>query len=127
MKYIFYCIYNTQYLDGKNKVNTTPWITAIGIMMGGSLCWLAIVVEVIYFYVLKRNFPSGSVIAIVILLAFFYLHYFFFIKNKKYEQIYERYRSKNNKQAEQKIVALTYLIVPCITSMLIAMKWHKVI
>jgi hypothetical protein len=67
MKYIFYCIYNTQYLDGKNKVNKTPWYDALGMMMAGSFLWMSIIGEVYYFYILNQNIPSSSTALVAII------------------------------------------------------------
>lgn len=128
MRYIFYCIYNTQYLDGKNRVNKTPWFDAMGLMMAGSFCWSSIIVELFYFYVFNRNFPTVSIVGIaVICLVLFYTHYFLFIKDRKYENIYEQYKSKNTSKDMQRLICVFYIFFPALLSMLIAMLWHKVI
>lgn len=129
MEYIFFCIYNTQYLDGNNKVNKTPWFDALGIMIAGSCCWLGIIFELFYFYLLNQNFPSVSIAGIVIIsFLLSYLHYFMFIKDKKYEKIYKHYKSKNAISSKTaKWVSISYVLIPGIISMLIAMKWHKII
>ena len=128
MKYIFYCIYNTQYLDGKNKVNKTPWFDALGLMIAGSFCWLAILVEILYFYVLNRNFPTISIIGILLIcLLLFYSHYFYFIKDQKYNNIYERYKSTGSNKTTEKLICISYIFFPAFLSMLIAMIWHKII
>jgi|GEM_PF-3094400 len=129
MKYIFYCIYNTQYLDGKNRVNKTPWFDALGLMIAGTFCWLAILVEMLYFYVLNRNFPTISIVGVVMICIFlFYLHYFSFIKDRKFERIYEQYKTiDGNSRKKEKLICIAYIFVPAVLSMLIAMIWHKVI
>jgi hypothetical protein len=129
MKYIFYCIYNTQYLDGKNKVNKTPWFVALGLMIAGTFCWLALAVEMLYFYVFNRNFPNVSIIGdFGICIFLFYVHYIYFIKNRKYEDIYNQFKSVNsNKKGLEKLICVLYIFVPALFSMLIAMIWHKVI
>jgi hypothetical protein len=128
MKYIFYCIYNTQYLDGKNKVNKTPWFDALGLMIAGSLCWLFIIVEILYFYVFNQNFPSISKVGIaVVCISLFYIHYVAFIKDRKYEHIYEQYQSIDRKKGIEKLIGVSYIFVPALLSMLIALIWHKVI
>ena len=127
MNYIFYCIYNTQYLDGKNKKNKTPWFDALGLMIAGSLGWSGVIFEILYFYVLNQNFPSVSKIQIVLIaLFFFFVHYFCFIRHKKYDRIYERYKSIDRKKTER-LICVGYIFIPLLSSMLIAMIWHKVI
>ncbi|MDN5285464.1 MAG: hypothetical protein JWR38_1738 [Mucilaginibacter sp.] len=127
MNYIFYCIYNTQYLDGKNKKNKTPWFDALALMLAGSLGWVGVIFEIFYFYVLNKNFPSVSIIEIALIcVLFFYIHYVFFITRMKYDRIYERYKSINGKKTE-KLICVMYVFVPLISSMLISMIWHKVI
>lgn len=126
MNYIFYCIYNSQYRDGKNKKNKTPWFDALGLMIAGSLGWAGIIFEIFYFYILNENFPSVSAIGVVLIaILFFYLHYFFFIRHKKYDRIYEQYKSIDRKKTEM-LICVTYIFVPLISSMFIAMIWHKV-
>jgi hypothetical protein len=129
MNYVFYCIYNTQYLDGKNKVNKTPWFDALGLMFAGSFCWLAIIIEILYFYVLNRNFPTVSLIGIVIICVFlFYLHYFSFIKDRRFEQIYKKYKSiDGNSRKSEKLICIGYIFVPAFLSMTIAMIWHNIV
>ncbi|MDB5030351.1 MAG: hypothetical protein JWP71_1072 [Mucilaginibacter sp.] len=126
MRYIFFCIYNSQYLDGKNRVNTTPWFTAVCMMMGGSFCCVAILAEIYYFYILNQNFPSENSFATFLVL--FAIHYFLFIKDKRYEKIYDHYKASpfNNRKTNVS-VSLSYIFIPAAISMLIAMKWHKVI
>lgn len=127
MNYIFYCIYSTQYLDGKNKKNKTPWFDALGLMIAGSLGWAGVFFEIFYFYVLNENFPSVSKIEIVLIaFLFFYMHYFFFIRDRKYDRIYERYKSIDRKKTE-KLICVAYIFVPLLSSIFIAMIWHKVI
>jgi hypothetical protein len=127
MNYIFYCIYNTQYWEGKNKKNKTHWFDALGLMIAGSLGWAGVIFEFFYFYVLNENFPSVPKIEIALIaLLFFYIHYFFFIRDRKYDRIYERYKSIDRKKTE-KLICVAYIFVPLISSMLIAMIWHKVI
>ncbi|WP_428330435.1 hypothetical protein [Mucilaginibacter sp.] len=129
MRYIFYCIYNTQYLDGKNKVNKTPWFDALGMMMGGSFLWLSIISEVFYFYILNRNTPTASIVEVPITCVFlFYTHYFGFIKDKKYEKIYEKYKVEDgNHRTKEKWIAILYIFLPALIFMSIALLWHKVI
>lgn len=127
MRYIFYCIYNTQYLDGKNKKNRTPWFDALGLMLAGSLGWVGLIIEIIYFYVFNKNFPSAS-LAVIVTICFLlaYVHFSFFIKDRKYEKIYERYKSINNVgRPQEKWICLTYVFVPFLLGMLIAITWHK--
>ncbi|MFI5163572.1 MAG: hypothetical protein ACHQHN_20015 [Sphingobacteriales bacterium] len=129
MKYIFYCIYNTQYLDGKNKVNKTPWYDALGMMMGGSFLWTSIIVEIFYFYILNQNTPASSIAEVSITcFLLFYSHYFWFIKDKRYEKIYEQYKvDGGDNKAKEKWVAILYVFLPAVISMLIAMMWHRII
>ncbi|MDB5060223.1 MAG: hypothetical protein JWP67_66 [Mucilaginibacter sp.] len=129
MKYIFYCIYNTQYLDGKNKVNKTPWYDALGMMMAGSFLWISIIGEFFYFYILNQNTPASSIAEVsTTCVLLFYTHYFLFIKDKKYEKIYEEYKVEiGNNKAKEKWIAILYIFLPALISMLIAMMWHKVI
>jgi Ca2+/Na+ antiporter len=129
MKYIFYCIYNTQYLDGKNRKNKTPWFDALGLMIAGSFCWLSIIVEILFFYVFDRNFPTISIVGVIIIcILLFYLHYFFFIRGRKYEKIYEQYKSaSNNGKTTEKLICVLYIFFPALLSMVIAMIWHKII
>jgi hypothetical protein len=129
MKYIFYCIYNTQYLDGKNKVNKTPWYDALGMMMAGSFLWISIIGEIFYFYILNQNTPASSIAEISITcVLLFYTHYFLFIKDKKYEKIYKEYKVESgNNKAKEKWIAILYIFLPALISMLIAIMWHKVI
>lgn len=90
MRYIFFCFYNSQYLDGKNKVNTQPWVDAVSMMFAGSISWLAILFEIYYFYILNQNFLTGdSYGGLIVISVLVYLHYYFFIKDKKYDTIYE--------------------------------------
>jgi len=127
MKYIFYCVYNTQYLDGKNKVNKTPWFDALGMMMGGSFLWLSIIGEIFYFYILNQNTPASAFPEVsIICVLLFYAHYYAFIRDKKYEKIYEKYRGDSNKTKE-KWIAILYIFLPALLSMSIAMLWHKVL
>jgi hypothetical protein len=128
MNYIFYCIYNTQYRDGKNRKNKTPWFDALGLMLAGSLGWIGIIFEIFYFYVLNKNIPSVSILGIIVLcFLVFYLHYSLFIRDMKYERIYERYKSIGDRQGKEKLISVIYIFVPLISSMFIAMIWHKVI
>ncbi|MDN3547080.1 hypothetical protein [Mucilaginibacter aquaedulcis] len=130
MKYIFFCIYNTQYLDGNNKVNKTPWFDAVGLMITGSFLWISIIDEIIYFYLLNQNIPDTLLtVDIVICVFLFWTHYFVFIKDKNYDEIYKKYKSINaskNRKTE-KLVAISYIFTPAIINMLIALKWHKII
>lgn len=127
MKYIFYCIYNTQYLNGNNIVNKTPWFNALGLMIAGTMCWIAVIVEVIYFFFLNRNFPSISLLEVLtICTLLFYVHYYFFIKENNYEVIYEEYKTKSNNIGKERLVAVLYIFVPALLSMLIAILWHRV-
>lgn len=129
MKYIFYCIYNTQYLDGKNKVNKTPWFDALGMMIAGSFLWISIIGEFFYFYILNQNTPASSTAEISITcIPLLYMHYFWFIKDKKYEKIYEQYKREGiNNKSKEKWIAILYIFLPTVIFMLIAMMWHKVI
>jgi hypothetical protein len=114
-------------LDGKNKKNKTPWFDALGLMIAGSLGWAGVFFEIFYFYVLNENFPSVSKIEIVLIaFLFLYMHYFFFIRDRKYDRIYERYKSIDRKKTE-KLICVAYIFVPLLSSIFIAMIWHKVI
>jgi len=128
MKYIFYCIYNTQYLNGKNKVNKTPWFDALGMMIGGSFLWISIIGEIFYFYILNQNAPASSIAEVSITcVLLFYAHYFGFIKDKKYQKIYEQYKNEGgNNKVKEKWIAIIYIFLPAVIFMLIAMMWHKV-
>ena len=67
MKFIFFCIYNTLYRDGKNKVNMSPWFDALGMMTAGTFSWIAILIEFCYFYLFDKNFPSFAFISVLII------------------------------------------------------------
>lgn len=129
MNYIFYCIYNTQYLDGENRTNKTPWFNAFGLMVAGSASWLMVLFEISYFYILKENIPAASMIEVLITcVILFIVHYYSFIKDKKYERIYERYKLVGKKKpGMEKLIAILYIIFPGIAGIIIAMLWHHVI
>lgn len=127
MDYIFYCIYNSQYLDGKNKANQTPWINALGLMIVGSCSWGLIFMKILYFYIYKINVPKSSLSgAFVIAIIMIFVHYFLFINNNRYQMIYEKYKSDDaNKKKIEKLIGVVYIFLPTIAFMLIALIWHN--
>ncbi|MGZ3757174.1 MAG: hypothetical protein ACXVAY_12740 [Mucilaginibacter sp.] len=128
MRYIFFCIYNTQYLDGKNKTNNTPWLNAVCMMLGGSFCCMSIIFEIYYFYILNKNFPLNSITFDMSIGLLIFLHYFFLIKDESYNAIYDRYKDSGyNNRKTNVMVSLAFTFIPTFIAMVIAMKWHKVI
>ena len=129
MNFIFFCIYNTQYLDGKNKANNSPWFTALGLMISGSICWFLAISEIFYFYLLNQDLPKSSTAIDCLVCCFIsYVHYLMFIKDKKYEEIYERFKSSavNNRKTNITVSSL-YILFPIIIGTSLAMKWHHTI
>jgi hypothetical protein len=97
-------------------------------MLAGSLGWAGLIFEIIYFYVLNKNVPSVSLIEIAIVFAlFFFLHYTVFIRNRKYQRIYEQYKTVGSKKGREKLICVAYVFIPFLSDMLIAMVWHKII
>jgi hypothetical protein len=81
MRYIFFCFYNSQYLDGKNSIDKAPWFTAVSMMFAGSFFCLMILAEILHFYILNQNIPSYS--HFIIIGTLLCSHYYFFYKEQK--------------------------------------------
>jgi hypothetical protein len=121
---LFFIFYNNQYLDGRNKTNKTPWIGALGLLMGGTSVWLLLLFE-IYCFLLGEAFPPHfEFYCLLLLTLIFYLLYNSYVKDKNYLVVYERYKYLNIGRKSNIGLVLSYIFIPIICLVLLALKHH---
>ncbi len=132
ISFLYISIYDWFYRNGRprhpnsydNSQERAAYILTVGIAI-----W-ALLLSVIYRYEVLGIIGSNRTLVIPIAaILSYYLLYFAYIKNKKFENIYERYKERfgPNNIKYQLIAWSIVLWLPFSAIMLLALLWHHVI
>jgi formate hydrogenlyase subunit 3/multisubunit Na+/H+ antiporter MnhD subunit len=129
MDYIFYLLYSTRYLNGQNKVDKTPWLSALNLLMSITICWLLLILAIVDLYIFNNKpLYSSEIYCFIGLVVIYCVYYMRYIKNGRYKKIYENYKAKDKTTLKaQKLRLIFLLIIPVLGFFAVVLHWHKII
>lgn len=122
MKYLFIHALNALSKDGNLKPKHSAWFSALTMLSGSTICWIGIVVILIYHYILNEPIVIPNTMGLALLTISFGILYYYLVKDKKHELIIEEYKDETaEKNRIGKILTALYIFSPWILLMLVAL------